>query len=407
MKIFFILLISIYLNIKCNSIIKLQIITQPLRQRRKKTEPFHYIAKENIELVNISIGTPPQKIQMSLSFSSYPFYIGGSKISNSIYSENNSLSYNQLSINDTDFFHDVANRGFYSSENFIFDNINITNFPFIIATRVLGFPNIIGLNFMGDKDDNLPNLIFDLKKNNIIKNNLWSIKFYKESNYKKGLFIIGDNYNNKYLKWTKIVFGFNQWAITFDDIYFKDFKLMDYRQTSLSLDYGLIGVPEYFINYLIKNYVDDINCKKFGIEYDISFGCNKNFNISNFPPLIFYNRDFGVNFTFYYYDLFYEFEDLNYCLLTSGRNLKYNWILGKPFLKKFHFVFDLDKKLVGFYNDDDISFKINRNLIFILITIFMIGFILFLLFFIYKMIKKKRKVRLNEIEDVYQYISHD
>ncbi len=73
----------------------------------KKTETFHYIARENIELVNISIGTPPQKIQISLSFSSYPFYIGGSKISNSIYSENNSLSYNQLSTNDTDLFHDI------------------------------------------------------------------------------------------------------------------------------------------------------------------------------------------------------------------------------------------------------------------------------------------------------------
>ena len=156
MKIIFILLISIYFIIKCNSIIKLQITTKPLRERRKKTETFHYIARENIELVNISIGTPPQNIQISLSFSSYPFYIGGSKISNSIYSENNSLSYNQLSTNDTDFFHDISSRGYYSSENFIFDNINITNFPFIIATQVFGFPNIIGLNLMGDKDENLP-----------------------------------------------------------------------------------------------------------------------------------------------------------------------------------------------------------------------------------------------------------
>ena len=85
--------------------------------------------------------------------------------------------------------------------------------------------------------------------------------------------------------------------------------------------------------------------------------------------------------------------------------MKYNWILGKPFLKKFHFVFDLDKKLVGYYNDDDYSFKFNRNLFLILIVIFMISFILFLLLFIYKMIKKKRRVRLNEIEDVYQYIT--
>ena len=81
MKILFILLIiSIYKNnIQCGSIIKLEITTQPLRQRRKKTESFHYIAKDNLELVNISIGTPPQKIQISLSFSSFPFYISGSK----------------------------------------------------------------------------------------------------------------------------------------------------------------------------------------------------------------------------------------------------------------------------------------------------------------------------------------
>lgn len=55
MKILFILLIiSIYKNnIQCGSIIKLEITTQPLRQRRKKTESFHYIAKDNLELVNI------------------------------------------------------------------------------------------------------------------------------------------------------------------------------------------------------------------------------------------------------------------------------------------------------------------------------------------------------------------
>ena len=409
MKILFILLIISICknNIQCGSIIKLEITTQPLRQRRKKTESFHYIAKDNLELVNISIGTPPQKIQISLSFSSFPFYISGSKISNSIYSENNSLSYNQLSINDTDFFHDISNRGFFSSENFIIDNINITNFPFIIATKVFGFPNKIGLNLMGDKDDILPNLIFDLKKNNIIKNTLWSIKFYKESNYKKGLFIIGDNYNNNYLKWTKIIFGYYQWAITFDDIYFKDFKLMDYRQAIITLDYGLIAVPQYFMNYLLKNYVDNINCKQFGIEYDVSFGCNKSFDLSNFPSMTFYYRDFGVNLTFYYYDLFYQFDDLNYCLLVSGRNNKYNWNLGKPFLRKFHFVFDLDNKLVGYYNDEDKYFIFNKKIIFIIIIIFMIGFILFLLICIYKLIKKKRRVRLNEIEEVYQYITHN
>ena len=76
-------------------------------------------------------------------------------------------------------------------------------------------------------------------------------------------------------------------------------------------------------------------------------------------------------------------------------------------MRKFHFVFDLDNKLVGYYNDEDKYFIFNKKIIFIVIIIFMIGFILFLLICIYKLIKKKRRVRLNEIEEVYQYITHN
>jgi hypothetical protein len=116
----------------------------------------------------------------------------------------------------------------------------------------------------------------------------------------------------------------------------------------------------------------------------------------------FYNRDFGRNFTFEYKDLFYNYEGLNYCLLCGGKEWRNNWVLGKPFLQNYHFVFDPDNKLIA-YNNDDNSFNLDKNIILIIIVFLMFAFIICLLFFIKYMLKKKRKIRVNEINDIYEY----
>ncbi len=402
-KISFLLLIILKSISKAYSTLKFKITTEPLRERKNEKETFYDISKDNLELIEINIGSPPQKINVSLSYSTFFFYISGSKVINSSYSENNSISFNQISFIDSDFYNDIFYKGFYSTENFIFENKKIFQFPFIIATQILGNYNIIGLNIKKENGKLSPNLIFDLNNKSITKNNLWSVTFNNVSNYKKGEFIIGKEYNSKNLKWSKIELKYLEWVITFDDIFFNEFKIMDFRDCQFKLEFGLIGVPEYFMKYLIKKYVDNINCIKIGNEYDIfSFACNNSFDIKNFPSMKFYSRDFGRNFTFEYKDLFYNYEGLNYCLLSGGKEWKNNWVLGKPFLQNYHFVFDPDKKLIA-YNNDDNSFNFDKNIILIIVVFLMFALIICLLFFIKYMVKKTRKIRVNEINDIYEY----
>ena len=395
----------IFIISKCYSVLKFEILTQSLREKEKNDETFYDLANDNLELINFSIGTPLKQIQLSLSFQLYTFYISGSKNSKFSYNEKNSKSYKQILINET--YIDDYHKGFYSSENFLLQNkINLNNFPFILATKNSGYLNKIGLRLMIEKEKNLPNFIFDLKKNNITKSNLWSIKFNKKTNYKTGELIIGEEYKN--LNWTKIELKYLEWTITFDDVFFNEYKIIDCRDAKFNLDFGLISIPEYFMKYLIHKYVDNINCKKIESYFYgyISFACNKNFNISQFPSFKFFNREFRANLTLDYNDLFYEYENLNYSLICSGKDDKYLWVLGKPFLKKFQFVFDPDNKLIAYYQHDE-KFIFNKNIIYSIITIVMIIIIIFLILFIKYMIKKKRKIRVNEIEEIYEYKTHE
>ena len=76
--------------------------------------------------------------------------------------------------------------------------------------------------------------------------------------------------------------------------------------------------------------------------------------------------------------------------------------MGEKFLRKYQLIFDLDKKIIGFYtpqNDSSTPFIIIFLLIsFILITILLLIYIFFRL-------KKPRKIRANELlDDNYDYI---
>lgn len=221
----------IFIISKCYSVLKFEILTQSLREKEKNDETFYDLANDNLELITFSIGTPLKEIQLSLSFQLYTFYISGSKNSKFSYNEKNSKSYKQILINETYF--DNYYKGFYSSENFLLQNkINLNNFPFILATKNSGYLNKIGLRLMIEKEKNLPNFIFDLKKNNITKSNLWSIKFNKKANYKTGELIIGEEYKN--LNWTKIELKYLEWTIKFDEVFFNEYKIIDCRDAKFN-----------------------------------------------------------------------------------------------------------------------------------------------------------------------------
>ena len=74
--------------------------------------------------------------------------------------------------------------------------------------------------------------------------------------------------------------------------------------------------------------------------------------------------------------------------------------MGIPFLKKYKFLFDQSKRIIGFYSNKKQN---NQNIS--LVWLFILIVIIFVLsYVIYKVRIIKRKKRINEIEDNYEYL---
>ena len=156
----------------------------------------------------------------------------------------------------------------------------------------------------------------------------------------------------------------------------------------------------FFLNLIYKeNKCKEINKKSY--SYYI---CDSDINITKFQNLSFYHHDMNYTFILTYQDIFELINNKLYCKLLFPNEMTSTWHLGQPFLKKYKFTFDQDKKRFGFY----IKIKEQKNNIFnltnILIFIFII-LIIILVYIIFNYIKRKqRKIRANELEENIDYL---
>ena len=79
-----------------------------------------------------------------------------------------------------------------------------------------------------------------------------------------------------------------------------------------------------------------------------------------FPPLKFYQYEFNYTFELTYKDLFIEKND-KIILLVFFDVLRFEWTLGKPFLRKYSFLINQDTKMIGFYNKKKSEKKIDNE----------------------------------------------
>jgi hypothetical protein len=106
-------------------------------------------------------------------------------------------------------------------------------------------------------------------------------------------------------------------------------------------------------------------------------------------------------------ELYEEINGLYYFMVFYDKFLPNKWTLGIPFLRKYQMVFNQDKKIIGVYTHIGNSINFGNILLNILIII-LFSAIVILAFFYYKFFKKKnRKIRSNEIDDNYDYISNE
>ena len=302
-------------------------------------------------------------------------------------------------------------KGKKSTDIFYINNISY-NFSFIYMTEFIKEENVIGLKLQDNINyDNEFNFILKLKKKNIINEYIFYIEYFDDF---KGNFIIGKFPHEIDKKFHENNFIYNKvakidnkilWGIYFDTISFDNFNFRE-KNVLIKYEFGFIKGIKRLYSYLKENYFKNYFEKKFCDEtiYEnyTFFICKKRlFSYKYFPNFYFNIKNLNYSFILDNNDLFKVENDLIYFLICFNINdTNDNWIFGKPFLKKNILLFDIDKKIIGFYNNKS---KIEKNNLKLIIINIMLFFIIFLLIFIiFKLISKiysNRKIRANELEE--------
>lgn len=404
----------------------------------------------NILYTSIEIGTPKKQLPLTITTNSFGLTIGylcdnnynketssyNDKSSRTFYREHKSIiTYQEYE------------GGYYVQDSFTFisdlenqnNKITINNISFIYMpeaskndlsknkNKVCG---IMGLslkyyNYCEDKR----NIIQNLNKLDIIHNYAYSIH-YKDNN--NGFIIIGEEPHNvisnqfdeDILRRTNALSdGYDsiEWITEFTQIYFNDNgvkkKLTEAKRAKLAIEINyMIGTNNYkknIENSFFGKYLEKNICRYEKIEnyrYYILFCDNEPFfDINSFPSIYFYHRIFNYTFELTKDDLFLK-KNNKYIFLVffSDYDIKY-YVLGKIFLKKYLFVFNQDTKTIGFYNNE---LKIEKNgkysmfvkIVGVLVVIIcsIVGFYL-----AKKIYENTRKIRVNEINEQYEYKSEE
>jgi len=307
------------------------------------------------------------------------------------------------------------------------------------------------------KNEICESLPYFLKHEDII--NTYSFNVIYNGNQKNGkenydlAFMMGSElhqtYPNKYdeenLRYTNALsyMGEINWIIKFDEVFYfpEGFKLNiesinDYNQIStdinlqdkkihysndisaqMAFDLDIILCPKFYFFSINKtffsNHTDQCQINYTKKKYSI-FVCDKDFNADNFPSIFFYHKELNHTFILTHKELFTIKGNKKYFLIVYDLFRPTFWMFGKIFVEKYSFNYDMENKRIGFYIPEKNSYQshnientdskftnfIEKNIIWIGITL-MVGIIGF---FMGKLLYKKiRKKKAYELDDNYDY----
>ena len=292
------------------------------------------------------------------------------------------------------------------------------------------------------------NFMKQIKQKNIISSYLYSFEYINEN---EGLFIIGqypheyspDKYKESQLK---TLYpdkpSMDDFGINFDEIYsfINNGKVVVEENIKAKLLFNLgliIGTNNYmiFIENLFFNQSIYTNiCEKnyINLDFDVItiYSCNDkdNLNFENFPILYFQIKTANLTFEFNYKDLFKKINNKYYFLIIFHSYENDIWSFGRPFTLKYTYIYNADKKMLGFYekekekdNKDEEKEKDNNNgnkdsifeldpfKIIILIVLFLIfiSLVIVVSYYFGKKCNSKRKSHANELDDNFEYFPND
>ena len=435
-----ILFFQIYILIKnCLSII-IPIKTKNPEFNSSNIIPY-YISRQFCS--NIELGTPKQNVLLFINQKENSFYLD--KIDKNLEINELDSQYDYFSssssqlLTEFDQIYGKFYRGAYISENFYFyENINkpkilFKNITFFLSTEDennLYFTAGLGLQ----KKSKEKGFIEVLKDSNCIKSYDWFLNYTNKKNDNEEIvLIIGQKpheYYPQYYSENQILsmnsyysYTYLKWGILFNKIFINNQSFSDLLDSEINYNYASLLIPYDYWDYIQEIYFNEyINLNICSILTDPDnkmryFFCDKNkFNkndIIQAPTIYFYSVQFKYTFEIKGEDLF-ELKNDKYYFLLFSQTFTYSWILGKPFFKKYPFLYNIESKTISFYNpkipyEDSykrINYKKNYILIIIILILILILSLIFCLFLICKN-PRHRKIRSNELEDEFVYKPQD
>ena len=398
-------------------ILKLKFETDQINIINEEKLDFNSLLNNEI-YTKFQIGNPYQEIKCYIKTLLYDFYIIEQN-KKGFYSKNNSNTYYTTS-KEISYFHDSNyKKGYYCFENFNFLNekneyFEISNFSTLLVENIneKNYPCFIGLSYRDISNDYHRNFFQSLIMGKIIKSINYSIEYLNEN---EGEIIIGKlphEYNKKYkekdLKWIQVNFDnySSDWKIKFNKIEIGNEIFNGSNIGIFIYENNMIFGPNEYKEKFLKNIFDKNKCFEFrtinGYYY---YKCDESVALNNLPEISFKSYDLNYTFVLNKNDLIKKINNTNYLMIYFSDYGNFIWKLGKPFLKKYKFIFEHDKRIIGFYNKENLY---DNKKIFSYFLIFLCFFIIIILSFIlFKLSFKKRKKRSNEIEDMYEYIPEE
>ena len=403
------ILLFIYIQISiCSHIV------YPFKKSTKEIKSYPEDLLQNDLEITIEIGSPPQKVDINLRSKVYAIFVANSEagLPYPTYNEQNSKNFVKLS-KLVNFRNQEFEEGYKIYESFIINEKEIKSISLVLATKVAyNEAGALGLRLLKSHEfgGNL-SFIYQIKQPANLDNYAFTLRFENDNN---GELIIGSyphlydsNFNEKnfFFSRARNIGSTIDWVLDFDAIKYDNKTIKNIITKSLiQIEFGLIQAPLPVKKFFIETYFSNRCREEFYNKRNITIiHCDKSFDISSFKQLSFILKDIDYEFVLTYKDLFIEKDnEFIFGIVFENTTFKENphWILGKPFIKKYQLVYDLDKKIIGLYkNNNNAKAKFNMNIVYIsiLFILFIIAVTL-IIYFIY-IFKKKRKNKAFELDD--------
>ena len=408
---FFFVLSFIYINLTYESY-----IVYPFKKSTKEKKSYPENLLQNDLEITLKIGTPPQSVDLNLRSRIYTFFVTSSQVNlpYKLFNEKESTSLVQISKKETNFTNMEYSKGLKISESIYINDKELKGITLMLGTELAyNECGALGLRLINSHESsNDLSFIYQIKKYANLDSYTFTLKY---KNDEEGDLIIGayphvyDNkFNEKNFFYSKAGSNKNgvNWVLNFDIIKYNNKSVnVGSKKSLINIEYGLIQAPFKYKNYFKNNFYGDRCSEKFNDKRNVTIvHCSSNFDITSFKDLIFELKDIETQFVFTYKDLFIK-ENNEYIFgIVFDEDVDAKdptWIFGKPFMKKYELVYDLDRKIIGLYKEgnESPSEKSKVNVVFIILLVILILAVAGLSYFIFFYLKKTRKSRAFELND--------